>query len=113
MWLIIILGSVPPLWPLFKAITQRARSFTSSERSTRPTKISKGSQSAYRQFDADGLRMEPLSKSSYNIQSFHTSRKGTEGDSDSETTIDWFRPRDQILVTKETHVGSSYDFNRV
>lgn len=53
--------------------------------------------------------MEPMTKSTYQIQSTHNSRKG-EADSESEKD-DWFRPKDHILVTKETRVGSSFDLN--
>jgi len=101
MWLIIILGSIPPLWPFFKSITQRARNFSTSGGKSAGTNAN-----SYRQFDPDGLRMEPLSKSTYNIQSTGNSRR--EPDTDSEKD-DWFRPKDHILITKETHVKSTHE----
>ena len=101
MWLIIILGSIPPLWPFFKWLTQRAHNLSTSGSKSIGTNAN-----SYQQFDPDGLRMEPLSKSSYQIRSTG-SRRG-EPDSDSEKD-DWFRPKDQILVTKETHVKSSHE----
>lgn len=86
-------------------MTNRARGLSSD--SGKESKGTKQNSASYQQFDPDGLRMEPLSKSTYKIQSTNNSRKG-EADSDSEKD-DWFRPRDQILVTKETHVNSSLD----
>ena len=102
MWLIIILGSIPPLWPFFKWLTQRAHNLSTSGSKSIGTNAN-----SYQQFDPDGLRMEPLSKSTYNIQSTCTSRKG-EPDTDSEKD-NWFLPRDHILITKETHVKSTHE----
>lgn len=107
MWLIIILGSIPPLWPLFKSMSQRARGLTSTD--GKESRVTGKNSASYQQFDADGLRMEPMTKSTYKIQSTNNSRRG-EADTDSEKD-DWFRPKDQILVTKETRVRSSFDFN--